>query len=140
VSDLSRRPAEGRQRRPGDEGRPAPVGSLRDGSPARRARRPKAWSVEEAQAAAGEMADRMRADLKRLKSVHAGLTPPPDLVAREEHLKPYDVTTELLGCLEHLRFDAFPNAIETLARMARVTDAQLAREFERRRAGLVEAE
>jgi hypothetical protein len=144
MSKLSRR-TKGGQGPQSREGRPGRAGAPPEGAAARRARRPKSWSVAEAQAAVGEMAERMRTDLKRLKRIHAGLTPPPDLDARVEHLKPYDVTTELLGGLEHLRLTGIPDLIKGLDRMARVTDAQLEQEFEqrracRRRAGLGEEE
>jgi hypothetical protein len=65
-----------------------------------------------------------------LEEVHAGLPPPPDIDDRQEGLKAYDVTTDILGTIECALEDSVRPAVEILLRSATVTDEQLAQEHQ----------
>jgi hypothetical protein len=91
---------------------------------------PKAvWTVARAQAALGEAVDDLLRVADALKAIHDGLPPPADLNDRQEHRKPYDVTTEVLVTIECVLEDDLRPAIRGLQRAARITDAELKVEF-----------
>ena len=89
----------------------------------------EAWTVARAQTAVGEVAYQLLAAVDALKLVYEGLPPPADLNERQEHLKPYDVATEVLGTIECVLEEALRPAIRDLQRAAQITDAALEREF-----------
>ena len=91
---------------------------------------PEPGSVARTQAALQAMAGRIKDDLTLLKRIHRSLVPPPDFDDRQEHRKPYDVTTELIGGIETLCFETLPDLIKDLRRLACATDEKLARNFE----------
>ena len=103
-------------------------------TPSDRAAKRDVWTTARVQAALRQMADRLRADLALLKRIYGRLDPPPDLLARQEGSQPYDVGTELLGGLEDLVDEAIPDLIESLDRLAAVTDEELEQRFEHFRA------
>jgi hypothetical protein len=89
-----------------------------------------AWTVAKSQAALGEAAYRLLAVVDLLEGVHRYLTPPADLADRQEHRRPYDVATDVLGTIECVT-DILGSAIESLRRSAQTTDDELRLEFER---------
>jgi len=91
---------------------------------------PDAWTVTKAQAALGEAAYQLLAVVDLLEGVHRYLPPPADLADRQEHRRPYDVATDVLGTIECVT-DSLGSAIESLRRSAQTTDDELRLEFER---------
>lgn len=91
------------------------------------------WTVERAQAALGEAVNQLLAVADALVRVSEGLPPPADLDDRQEHLKPFDVTTEVLATIECVLAENLRPAIRVLERAAQVTDAELEAEFHDRR-------
>jgi hypothetical protein len=94
------------------------------------------WTVKTAQAALGEIALQLLALAEVLEGIHRELSPPPDLADRQEHRKPYDRATEILATIECVLADNLRPAVESLERSARVTDAELERDFRERETDL----
>lgn len=92
-----------------------------------------AWTVARARNALNVAAYEIHEAAKLLEGVHAGLPPPADLADRQEHRKPYDVATEILATIECVLADDLGPAIQALQRAAKVTDAELKREFLKRK-------
>jgi hypothetical protein len=87
------------------------------------------WTPARAQAQLADEANALRAIADRLSDVHGWLPPPPDLADRQEGRLPYEVTTDVLATIECVLEDNLRPAIESLQRSARVTDAQLRRQW-----------
>lgn len=90
------------------------------------------WTVERAQLALGEEAGKLLRVADALEEVLQGLPPPEDLNDRLEHLKPFDVATEVLTTIECVLEGNVRPAIRVLERAAQVTDAELEAEFRER--------
>jgi len=88
------------------------------------------WTVAAAQAALGEVAHQLQALVDTLDAIHAGLAPPPDIDDRQEGRKPYDQATDILATIECVFEDNLRPAIESLQRSAKVTDADLDKEYQ----------
>jgi hypothetical protein len=58
------------------------------------------WTVAEAQAGLGEVADQLQALVTTLEAIHGGLPPPADIDDRQEGRKPYDQATDILATIE----------------------------------------
>jgi hypothetical protein len=86
--------------------------------------------VAKAQSALGEVAFVLLGLVDVLEGILRGLPPPADLADRQEHRKPYDVTTDILATIECVLADSLRPAVESLQRSAQVTDAELEREFQ----------
>jgi hypothetical protein len=91
------------------------------------------WTVERAQVALGEAVNQLLGVADALELVHEGLPPPADLDDRQEHLKPFDVATEVLATIECVLEENVRPAIRVLQRAAQVTDTELEAEFRDRR-------
>ena len=100
---------------------------------------PEPGSVARVQAALRAMAGRIKDDLAQLKGIHRSLVSPPDLDDRQEHRKPYAVTTELIGGIETLCLETLPDLIKDLRRLARATDRKLEKAFKKENAWRVAA-
>lgn len=66
----------------------------------------------------------------RLRNVYRRLKRPADLADREEHRLPYDRATEIVSAIECTQADHLRPAVESLRRAVRITDEELAAEFE----------
>jgi hypothetical protein len=95
---------------------------------------PRPWTVAKAQAALGEIASCLLVLHDHLPGIKAHLPLPADVDDRLEHRKPYDVATELLTAIE-CAAEEIESAARSLAAAAKVTDEDLARQFETARDG-----
>jgi hypothetical protein len=95
------------------------------------------WTPTTAQAALTVAAWQIQEALELLEGIHRDLPPPPDLADRQEHRKPYDVTTDVLATIECVLADDLRPAIASLQRSAEVTDDELARDFQEREAARI---
>jgi hypothetical protein len=77
----------------------------------------------------------MLAATRVLREVYRRLERPADLADRQEHRLPYDQATEILAAIECTLEDDLRPAVKALRRSARITDAELAAEFEAEKAG-----
>lgn len=91
---------------------------------------PPPWTVARAQVCLGVAAFEIQEAAKLLEEIHAGLPEPPDIADRQEGRLPYDVATDILATIECVLDDDLRPAIEALQRSAKVTDEDLARDFE----------
>jgi hypothetical protein len=92
------------------------------------------WTIARAQTILGVAAYEIAEAAKLLAEIRAGLPLPADLIDRQEGRLPYDVATEVLGTIECVIADDLLPAIQALQRAAKVTDADLKRDFlERKR-------
>lgn len=93
---------------------------------------PPPWTVARAQSALNVAAYEILEAAKLLEEIHAGLPEPPDIADRQEGRLPYDIATDVLATIECVLEDDLRPAAEALKRSSRVTDEQLARDFEER--------
>lgn len=89
-------------------------------------------TVAAAQSALDVVAYQIQHAAKLLEEVHAGLPGPADIADRQEGLLPYDVATDVLGTIECVLEDNLRPAVESLRGSARVTDADLERDYRER--------
>jgi hypothetical protein len=90
------------------------------------------WTPTMAQAALELVAFDLQQAVELLEGIHRGLPPPADLADRQEHRKPYDVATEVLGAIECASAD-LRGTIFSLQKSAQATDESLRAEFEEER-------
>lgn len=91
------------------------------------------WTVERAQLALGEAVGKLLGVADALAEVLEGLPPPEDLEDRQEHVKPFDVATEVLATIECVLEDRLRPAIRELQGAAQITDAELKADFRDRK-------
>lgn len=91
------------------------------------------WTVAKAQSILNVAAYEIAEAAKLLEQIRGALPLPADLADRQEGRQPYDVATELLGTIEWVLADDLRPAIQTLQRASRVTDADLKRDFLKRK-------
>jgi hypothetical protein len=94
---------------------------------------PPPWTVGMAQAVLSVAANDLFEIVERLEEILDRLPPPADLADRQEHRKPYDVATDILATIECVLADDLRPAATNLQRSARVTDAELKRDFKERK-------
>lgn len=87
------------------------------------------WTVATARNALNVAGYESAEAAKLLEGVLRGLPPPTDLADRQEGRLPYDVATDILATIECVLADDVLPAIANLQRAARVTHAELKREF-----------
>jgi hypothetical protein len=90
------------------------------------------WTVARAQSVLNVAAYEIQEAAKLLEEVHAGLPEPPDIADRQEGRLAYDVATDVLATVECVLADDLWPAVAALQRSAKVTDAELERDFQER--------
>lgn len=95
---------------------------------------PPTLTVARAQAALGDAARQVLAVMDLLGVVYRELPRPADLADRQEHRLPFNVATDVLATVECVVTDSLRPALASLQRSARITDAELERDFLSRRA------
>jgi hypothetical protein len=91
---------------------------------------PERWPLARCRETLWEAACQILLVREELSSLRAALPLPDDLDERLEHLKPYDIPTDMLAAVENVCQTLLAPAQAALEKTAAATEEQLALEFE----------